>query len=63
MKHLPEILTDAALIVLPADILYLYIAGGWTEPNLIILWSELIALPLLSLLGIWRTYKLIRSVI
>ena len=56
-----EIITDVALIVLPLDILYLYFAGGWTEPNPVILYAELMILPLFTLFGIFRTIKFFKE--
>lgn len=56
-----ETVTDAFLIWLPGDILYLYFAGGWREPNRFILVTELIMLPLISLFGIWRLVRYIRE--
>lgn len=53
-KHSIEVITDTCLIVLPIDLLCLYFAGGWCEPNKIILVIELIMLPLISILGIIR---------
>jgi len=59
-KHLVEILTDAVVIWLPIDILYLYFAGGWCEPIKVIFWAEMIMLFALPLFGIWRVYFYIR---
>jgi len=60
-KHIVEILTDAVVIWLPIDILYLYFAGGWYEPIKVILWAELIMLFAIPIFGIWRVYSYIRN--
>ena len=57
IKHIIEVLTDTCLIVLPCDLLYIYSYGGWYEPNPIILWAELIILPSIILLGIFRVWR------
>ena len=57
LKHVIEVLTDAALIALAGDLLYLYFEGCWYELNPIILWSELIVLPCIILLGIFRVCR------
>ena len=54
-----DLLSDVLLVILSADILYLYFAGGWYEPNLIILTAELIALFTIAIWGIFRFYTLI----
>jgi len=58
-EYLIETLTDGLLIWLPGDILYLYFAGGWQEPNQFILYAELVALPLIVLFGVWRLGRFI----
>ena len=61
MKYIEEIFTDVVVIVFPIDILYLYFAGGWCEPNRFILAAELIMLFATPVFGIWRVIKYIRS--
>lgn len=56
-KHLIEILTDAALIALPTNLLYLYFANAWHEPNQLILASELFCLSGFTVFGIWRVWR------
>lgn len=56
-----EIFTDALLIALPGDIIYLYLVGGWQEPNSYILAVELVILPAIMLLGVWRVVRFIRG--
>ena len=46
-----------------ADLLYLYLAGGWTDPNRIILYTELTCLVILALVGILnlvRVFKVLK---
>ena len=57
MTIIVEVITLALMISLPIDLLYLYFAGGWTEPNGIILGIELVVLFLLPPFGIWRLYQ------
>ena len=57
-----EVITNACLIVLPADLLYLYFAGEWTDPNKYILTVELIVLPLILIFGVWRTVRFLNRV-
>ena len=54
MKHLIEIITDTLLIILPADLLYLYFMGAWYDPIRAIEVTELVILWGAMLLGIWR---------
>ncbi len=53
------------MVVFASDILYLYFAGGWIEPNKSILYTELIILPLTIILGIvrivWKMVELIND--
>jgi len=60
VKHLLEALTTACLLWLPIDLLYLYYAGGWVEPNRTILVSEMAFLYLLPVFAIWRIYHYCR---
>ncbi len=65
MKHLLtstiiEVITDICLIGLSADLLYLYFAGAWSDPNVLILTIELIILPLILFFGIWRVWMFFR---
>jgi len=59
-EHCIETITDACLIALPGDLLYLYFAGVWYDPNPVILWAELVILPLISLFGIFRVWRYLR---
>ena len=59
-KDFVEILTDAVVIWLPIDLLYLYFAGSWYEPVKVILYSELVLLFALPIFGIMRVYFYIR---
>ena len=54
-----EFVTDMLLIVLSADLLLLYFMGGWSDPNPIILWSELIALVAIIGFAIYRFHRYI----
>ena len=56
-----EVITDTCLIALPADLLYLYFAGAWSDPNKFILVTELVILPLIILFGIWRVWKFLEK--
>jgi len=42
--------------VLASDLLYLYFTGAWHEPTLVFLIAELVALPLLVILGFYNIY-------
>lgn len=61
-KYIVEIATDACLIGMAADLLYLYFAGGWTDPIFVILLAELITLIGIILLGIWRFYDFLKKI-
>ena len=37
---LPEVITYVTIVWLPIDLLYLYFANGWREPNMVILGIE-----------------------
>ena len=50
------------IIVLAGDLLYLYYAGAWTDPNRFILIQEIIALYALILFGLWGTYRKCKEV-
>ncbi len=56
-----ETFTDSLLIALPADLLYLYYAGGWREPNEYILCLELASLMAAVLLGTWRIVSFVEK--
>jgi len=62
MRHIIEIITNGVLIALPINLLYLYIAGGWTEPNSIILNIEIFVLVCLPFFSIWRFSNYIREI-
>ena len=55
-----QLFADLLLIVLSADLLYLYHAGAWSDPNGGILLAELVLLSLIILFGIWRIQRTIR---
>ena len=55
-----QLFADLLLIVLSADLLYLYYAGGWTDPNRGILLAELVLLWLIIPFGIWKIQRTIR---
>ena len=61
-KDFVEILTDAVVIWLPIDLLYLYFAGSWYEPIKVILYSELVLLFALPIFGVLRVYFYIRCI-
>ena len=56
-KHVIEVLTDAALIALPTNLLFLYFVNAWYEPNQLILASELFFLFGFTVFGIWRVWR------
>ncbi len=58
-KWIIETVTTTSLFALPVDLLYLYYAGGWTEPNQAILLGELVGLHLLPIFAIWRLIRII----
>jgi len=60
-EHIIEVLTDTFLIFLPLDLMYIYFYGGWYETNPYIEWAELMLLPCIMLLGIFRVWKYCRK--
>lgn len=48
-----KVIVDVCSIWLPLDILYLYFNNGWNEHNRLILYLELVLLPLISLFGFY----------
>ncbi len=56
-----EVITDAVIIWLPIDLLYLYFANGWREPNYLVLHTELALLFLLPAFGIFRLCRFIKT--
>lgn len=56
-----EVITDAVIIWLPIDLLYLYFANGWCEPNQLVLHTELALLFLLPAFGIFRLLRFIKT--
>ena len=50
-----EALMFSFVTVLSLDLLYLYSAGGWQEPNTVIRRVELALLPTLAILGVIMT--------
>ena len=59
-KHIVENITTVCLFWLPIDLLYLYYAGGWQEPNRFILIVELVILYALPLFAVWRFIRYLR---
>lgn len=57
MKHVIEILTDVCLLIFPIDMLYLYYSGSWYEPQLFILYSELVLCYCLPFFALWRIWQ------
>ena len=55
--HVREIITNALLIWLPIDLLYLYCAGAWSDKNVIILNIEIFVLLCIPILGIYRVVE------
>ena len=55
-----QLFADKLLIVLSADLLYLYHMGAWSDPNRGILLAELVALSLIIPFGIWKIQRTIR---
>lgn len=49
------------LVGLSVDILYLYFAGGWQEPILLVLWFELAMLALMPVFAVWVTIRSARN--
>ena len=61
-KVLVETITDACLFWMPIDLLYLYFAGAWIEPNKIILYAEFVLLFGVPLLAIYRVIKFMKEI-
>ena len=59
-KDIIEAVTDALLIVMAGDILYLYFIGRWYEPCLPILIIELTILSATIVFAIWRFVRYIK---
>ena len=57
-----NILEDLLLLVLAADLLYLYYAGAWYDPYPVILLTELAILWMLIPFSLWRFFCHIREV-
>jgi len=53
-RAIKETITDALLIGMAADLLYLYFAGAWYDPYLPILIIELVMLVAIIGFGIYR---------
>ena len=49
-----EWLTDALLVSLAGNLLYLFFKRVWIEPNLLILIAEFLFLSVAIILGVWR---------
>jgi len=59
-KDMIEVVTDALLMVMAGDILYLYFIGAWYEPCIPALITELIILPATIGFAIWRFVRYIK---
>jgi len=59
-KDIIEVVTDALLIVMAGDILYLYFIGRWYDPCLPILIAELTILSATIVFAIWRFVRYIK---
>ena len=57
IDYFTEMMTDCLLIVLSADLIYLYFAGAWYDPRVAIEIAEVILLCFISLFGIWRFFR------
>lgn len=53
---------DMMLLVVSADLLYLYYAGAWTDLNRATLIAELVCLYGFIAFAIWRVYRHIKEV-
>ena len=62
MTHIVEIVTISTLFWLPIDLLYLYYAGGWVEPNIAILLAELVLLYTLPIFALYRLYRYLKQI-
>ena len=51
------------LVVLSGDILYLYYAGGWTDPNQVILVTEITLLYVFIISGILNAIRIFRKLV
>ena len=60
VKYLLDALPYWLVIWLSLDLLYLYLAGGWSEPTTFILWVELAALVLMPPFGFWKLYRFLK---
>ena len=56
-----ETITTACLFWLPVNLLNLYYAGGWIEPNQVILVAELAVLYSLPAFAVWRFEMILRE--
>lgn len=57
IDYFTEMMADCLLIVLSADLIYLYFAGGWYDPRVAIEIAEVILLCFISLFGVWRLFR------
>lgn len=55
-----QLFADLLLIVLSADLLYLYHMGAWSDPNRGILLTEFVLLSLMIPFAIWKIQRTIR---
>jgi len=65
LKGIPWKIVDAilmgVLVVLSADILYLYYSGAWYDPNILIEISEVVLLYLFTIVGTVRIFLKLRE--
>jgi len=57
IDYFVEIMTDFLLILLPADLIYLYFAGAWYDSRVAIEIAEVVLLCFISLFGVWRLFR------
>lgn len=57
-----ETLTDVLIVAMAANLLYLYFTGGWCEPIVAILISELVLLFLAIIFGCYRFIRFMRRI-
>lgn len=62
MGYAIEVVTNSCLIILPADLLYIYYMGYWYDPHPVIQYAELALLYMLPILGVWRIIRHLRGI-
>lgn len=58
-----DLLEGLLMSALVLDILYLYFAGGWIEPNTVIRITELVLLVVIAIWGIARTVQRVKNLV